>query len=137
MKTDEMREKLESYFYYGKKILALESEMSELRLRAMSSTINYSGTQSATKTNSTETKLMSIADEEQSIEQQINAIHTKRAEIRHMIDKLGNPDLEAVLITRYISCYTVEQTAEQLGYSTEAIIKKTSRAIKKLCELYS
>lgn len=137
MTVDEVREWLESYFYYGKKILALESEMSELRLRAMGSGINYTGTQSSSKANNTEKVLIDIADEETRIEMEINAVHTKRAEIRAVIDSLHNPDLEAVLITRYISGYTLEQTAQQLQYSVESVKKKTNKALMLLAKLYT
>lgn len=135
MTEEEMRMHLEKHFYASKKIKALEAERTQLRLNAAGGAINYEDncTGTASKSNGTERKLMSLADAEQAIDKQVLELRLLQQSIRQLIASLQDNDLEAVLIYRYILHNTEEQTAEQLNYAKRTVQEKVKRAIYKLC----
>jgi len=135
MTENEMRSYLERHFYASKKIKALEAERTQLRLNAMGGAINYEGNNTATKENATERNLVRLADEENKIDREITLLREKQQEIRRLIASLGDDDLEAVLIYRYILHNTIEETAEALHYAPRTVKLKQNRAVLKLCPL--
>ena len=129
----QMKNFLEGHFYASKKIKALEAERKQLRLSAQGGAVGYEGVSSATRQNSTERNLISLADEEQKIDDEIARLRESQQKVRRTIDLLHDDDLEAVLIFRYIIHNTEEQTAEKLNYAPRTVQEKIKKAIKKLC----
>ena len=129
----QMKNFLEGHFYASKKIKALEAERKQLRLSAQGGSIGYEGISSATRQNSTERNLVSLADEEKKIDDEIARLKESQRKVRRTIDLLHDDDLEAVLIFRYIIHNTEEQTAEKLNYAPRTVQEKIKKAIKKLC----
>lgn len=127
------RKYLKEHFYINQKIIALETEKKELRITAQGGGISYDGAQASSKGNSTENKLLRLADDEKRIDDEIAALKHKQDEIRAVINSLGNTDLEGVLLMRFISHKTEEQTAEALHYSTRTVAEKTKKGIEKIC----
>lgn len=133
MTDTEMRDYLEKHFYASKKIKALESERTQLRLNATGSAIIRDGNYATTKENGTERKLISLADREKELDDEIVELKSLQQSIRQLIDSLQDDDLESVLIFRYISYHTEKQTAAELNYAVRTVQEKTKKAIRKLC----
>ena len=133
MTEAKMRDYLEKHFYASKKIKALESERTQLRLSATGSAIIQEGSYTTTKENGTERKLMSLADREKELDDEIFELKSLQQSIRQLIYSLQDDDLESVLIFRYISYHTEKQTAEELNYAVRTVQEKTKKAIRKLC----
>ena len=133
MTENEVRDYLESHFYASKKIKALEAERTQLRLDATGGAICYEDNNTASKTNGTERKLMSLADEEREIDSQIAELRCLQRKVRESISSLHDNDLESVLIYRYIAYHTEEETAEGLNYAQRTVQEKIKKAIKKIC----
>ena len=133
MSEYEMRKYLESHFYASKKIKALEEERKQLRLNAAGGTISFEDSGTGSKSNGTERKLMSLADDERELDEQISGLRDLQREVRASIASLHDNDLESVLIYRYIAYHTEEETAEGLNYAQRTVQEKIKKAIKKLC----
>jgi DNA-directed RNA polymerase specialized sigma24 family protein len=133
MTEEGMRNYLESHFYASKKIKALEAERTQLRLNATGGAVRFEDNNTTSKTNGTERKLMSLADEEAELDRQIVELRVMQRSIRELIASLNDNDLESVLIYRYIAYHTEEETAEDLNYAPRTVQEKTKKAIKKLC----
>ena len=129
----EMRNFLEGHFYASKKIKALEAERKQFRLSAQGGAVGYEGVSSATRQNSTERNLVSLADEEQKIDDEIARLKETQRKVRKLIDELHDDDLEAILIYRYILHHTIEESAEELHYHPNTVKEKIKRATAKLC----
>jgi DNA-directed RNA polymerase specialized sigma24 family protein len=128
-----MRNYLEGHFYASKKIKALEAERRQLRINAQGGAISFEGNNTTGKSNATERNLMRLADEEKEIDEEITRLKNKQRDIRRLIGSLGDDDLEAVLIFRYIVHNTEEQTAEKLNYAPRTVQEKIKKAVSKLC----
>lgn len=133
MTEQEMRDHLEKHFYASKKIKALEAERTQLRLNAAGGAVSYEDNYTSSKSNGTERKLMSLADAEREIDEQIVELRLLQQSIRQLIASLKDDDLESVLIYRYIAYNTEEETAEGLNYASRTVQEKIKKAIKKLC----
>ena len=133
MTETEMRNYLEGHFYASKKIKALEAERRQLRINAQGGAISFEGNNTTGKSNATERNLMRLADEEKEIDEEITRLKNKQRDIRRLIGSLGDDDLEAVLIFRYIVHNTEEQTAEKLNYAPRTVQEKIKKAVSKLC----
>ncbi|MBP5362259.1 MAG: sigma-70 family RNA polymerase sigma factor [Ruminococcus sp.] len=129
----EMRNYLEGHFYASKKIKALEAERRQLRLNAQGCSVGYEGSYASTKQNGTERNLISLADEEKNIDEQIVKLRAEQKKVRQLIGELHDNDLEAVLIFRYILHHSIEESAEQLNYHPNTVKEKIKRAVEKLC----
>lgn len=125
---------LESHFYASKKIRALEAERRQLRMTAQGTGINYESIGSAgTRQNGTEKTYLRLADDEAKIDARIAQLREEQSRVRAAIDKLNNPDLEAVLIYRFILHHTIDKTAKHLRYAPSTVAYKQQKAIKLLC----
>ena len=133
MTENEVRGYLESHFYASKKIKALEEERKQLRLNAAGCAISFEESGTGSKSNGTERKLMSLADDERELDEQISGLRDLQREVRASIASLHDNDLESVLIYRYIAYHTEEETAEGLNYAQRTVQEKIKKAIKKLC----
>ena len=133
MTENEVRGYLESHFYASKKIKALEEERKQLRLNAAGGAISFEDSGTGSKSNGTERKLMSLADDERELDEQILGLRDLQREVRASIASLHDNDLESVLIYRYIAYHTEEETAEGLNYAQRTVQEKIKKAIKKLC----
>ena len=133
MTENEMRNYLESHFYASKKIKALEEERKQLRLNAAGVTISFEDSGTGSKSNGTERKLMSLADDERELDEQISGLRDLQRKVRASIASLHDNDLESVLIYRYIAYHTEEETGEGLNYAQRTVQEKIKKAIKKLC----
>lgn len=133
MTETEMRNYLEGHFYASKKIKALEAERRQLRSNAQGGAISFEGNNTSSKSNGTESNLMRLADEEKEIDAEIKRLKAKQRDIRQLISRLDDDDLEAVLIFRYIVHNTEEQTAEKLNYAPRTVQEKIKKAVSKLC----
>ena len=133
MTENEVRGYLESHFYASKKIKALEEERKQLRLNAAGGTISFEDSGTGSKSTGTECKLMSLADDERELDEQISGLRDLQREVRASIASLHDNDLESVLIYRYIAYLTEEETAEGLNYAQRTVQEKIKKAIKKLC----
>lgn len=133
-----IRNWLNRAFYADKKVKALESCVRQCRERTESITVCYEGKDtgsSGSRKNGTEDALIRLADREQKLRDQITERETITDEILDAISKIGEDDLEAVLIHRYILFHTIEETAEMMHYSPRTVRDKQKRAIEKLCLL--
>ena len=133
MTETEMRNYLEGHFYASKKIKALEAERRQLRMNAVGGAVSYEGSNTSTKQNAAERNLVRLADEEKEIDDEIARLKAKQRDIRQLIGSLGDDDLEALLIFRYIVHITEEQTAEKLNYAPRTVQEKIKKAVSKLC----
>ena len=131
----EIRHWLNRAFYADKKAKALDMLVNQCRIRAegLSSCSggNDKGKKDSTE-NSTENALIRLAEMERKVQElRVEAINVT-TEIWNAITAIGDDDLEAVLISRYILFQTIEQAAESLGYDARTIKRKTKQAIEKL-----
>lgn len=60
------------------------------------------------------------------------AVHLTEREIKCCIADLTDPELEAVLIRRYISFQSWDQIAEEMHYSVRTILRRHTDALEKL-----
>lgn len=60
------------------------------------------------------------------------AVKQTEHEIKHCIAALGDPELEAVLIRRYIIFQSWEQIADEMHYSVRTILRRHADALEKL-----
>lgn len=65
-------------------------------------------------------------------ESQMSALICTKCEITETIEKLDDIELKTLLRYRYIACYTIEKTAEAMGYCPRTIKSKQNKAIKKI-----
>lgn len=134
----EVRHWLNRAFYADKKAKALEMLLRQRRERAESVSCCHEGNDKGKSTvakNSTENALIDLADAEQKLKRQITELDGIKDEIEEAISKLGDDDLETVLIHRYLLFHTVEETAELMNYSRETVKRKTYQAIEKLSRI--
>lgn len=112
MSKEDLRKFLESHFHIEKKITALEQEVGKLHCSCYDT-----------------------ADDEAEILEEIENLRAKQKAVRLAISKLENPDLEAVMIMRYINHYTESETADALHYAHRTVQEKVRKGIKKLSEI--
>lgn len=137
-KQHEVRHWLNRAFYADKKAKALEMLLRQRRERAESVFYCCEGNDKGKSTvakNSTENALIDLADAEQKLKRQITELDGVKDEIEEAVSKLGDDDLETVLIHRYLLFHTVEETAELMNYSPRTVRDKQKKAIEKLCLL--
>lgn len=130
----EMRRYLNRAFYADKKAKAFDMLVQQCREQAQRLTRGAGeGSSSAGAGNSTESVLIKLADiERQADKQRADAVYIL-AEIKELISKLEDDDLETVLIHRYILFHTSEQTAEYMHYHPNTVKNKVKKAVQKLC----
>lgn len=133
MTENEAREFLKSHFYATQKIKALEDERRQLRIDAQGGSVSYESNYPSTKKNGVESNLVRLAAREQELDDEIAQLKCKCKRVRDAIARLGDDDLEAILILRYIVYHTVEETAEILHYAPRTLKLKQKLAYKKLC----
>lgn len=134
----EIKRWLNRAFYAEKKVKALKTLLRLCRERAegLSGCCegNDKGKSSGCK-NGTEDALMKLVDTEHKLQRQIIELVAISDEIFDAISKIGDDDLETVLIHRYILFHTIEETAEIMNYSPRTVRDKQKKAIEKLCLL--
>lgn len=59
-------------------------------------------------------------------------VQQTESEIKHCIATLNDPELEAVLIRRYICFQAWEQIADEMHYSVRTILRRHADALTKL-----
>lgn len=131
----EIKHWLNRAFYADKKVKALKMLLKQCRERAEGAAVCYDGNdkgKSSSSENSTENALIDLADTERKLKQQINELDGIEDEIAEAISKLGDDDLETVLIHRYLLFHTVAKTAEMLNYDPRTVRRKQAEAIEKL-----
>lgn len=125
-------------FHANNKANALEALVKQLRERAQSVSVCYecndTGKSSSTK-NGVENAYMRLADTEMRLCNQIIELLDIDDEIRDVISKLNDNDLETVMIHRYLLFHTIEETAELINCSPETVKRKHRKAIEKLEKL--
>lgn len=125
-------------FHANNKANALEALVKQLRERAQSVSVCYecndTGKSSSTK-NGVENAYMRLADTEMKLCNQIIELLDIDDEIRDVISKLNDNDLETVMIHRYLLFHTIEETAELINCSPETVKRKHRKAIEKLEKL--
>ena len=129
-----IRKWLNRAFYAEKKAKALEMLVEQCRERAEGLTRNICSCSGKTdcNDNKAEKALIRLAQmQEQAEESRIHAVEVT-SEIWDAINALGDDDLEAVLIYRYIFFWTIEDTAESMGYEPRTIRRKIKKAIDKM-----
>ena len=135
MTENDVRKFLKSHFKATQKIKALELEKIQLRMDAQGGSVSYDGNYPSAKRNAVESNLIRLGAREQEIDEEIVQLKRKRDRVRETIDQLCDDDLEAVLINRYITYHTVEETAEIMNYAPRTVRKKQKQAFEKLCLL--
>ena len=133
MTETDVKKFLKSHFFATQKIKALELEKIQLRIDAQGGSVSYEGNYPSTKKNAVEATLMSLSEKEEKIDQEIKMLKLKKERVREAIDELHDDDLESVLINRYITYHTVEETAELMHYAPRTIKLKQKQAYEKLC----
>lgn len=133
MTENEAREFLKSHFYATQKIKALEDERRQLRIDAQGGSVSYESNYPSTKKNGVESNLVRLAAREQELDDEIAQLKCKRNRVRDVIARLNDDDLESVLINRYITYHTIEETAEIMNYAPRTVRKKQKQAYEKLC----
>ncbi|MBP5431566.1 hypothetical protein [Ruminococcus sp.] len=133
MTEKDAREFLKSYFFATQKIKALELEKIQLRIDAQGGAVSYEGNYPSMKKNGVESNLIRLAAREQEIDEEIAQLKFKCKRVRDIIGRLEDDDLESVLINRYITYHTIEETAEIMNYAPRTVRKKQKQAYKKLC----
>ena len=125
-------------FHANNKANALESLVKQLRERAQSVSVCYecndTGKSSSAK-NGVENAYMRLVDTEMKLCDQIIELLDIDDEIRDVISKLNDNDLETVMIHRYLLFHTIEETAELINCSPETVKRKHRKAIEKLEKL--
>lgn len=132
----EVKNWLNRAFYADKKVKVLEMRLKQCRERAESVSACYEGNDKGKSTgskNGTEGALLKLVDTQQKLQRQIIELLNITDEISEAISKLGDNDLETVLINRYILFNTIEKTAEIMNYSPRMVRYKQQNAIEKLC----
>lgn len=134
----EIKRWLNRAFYAEKKVKALKTFLRLCRERAEGLSVccegNDKGKCSGSK-NGTEDALMKLVDTEHKLQRQIIELVAISDEIFDAISKIGDDDLETVLIHRYILFHTIEETAEIMNYGRETVKRKTNQAIEKLSRI--
>lgn len=133
MTENEVKKFLKSHFFATQKIKALEIEKKQLRIDAQGGSVSYEGNYPSTKRNGVEAALMTLSEKEEKIDNEINKLKKKQEKVRTAIDLLHDDDLESVLINRYITYHTIEETAEFMNYAPRTVRKKQKQAYEKLC----
>lgn len=129
---------LKTAFYMEKKINALISLKSRNEAIACKCTAKYEKIphhQSTSGKSNTDTVIHKIIDIDIQISAEIDKLVDIRADIFKAIKSLENPDLEAVLINRYLNYFTLDKTAEVMHYSLASVKNKHNSAIKRLAEI--
>lgn len=133
MDENEFRRWINRAFYADKKAKALDMLILQCRERAQKLTRVSNGSGSCAVGNSTENALIKLAEmEEQADMQKAEAVKVS-SEIKEIISRLNDDDLETVLIHRFILFHTTEQTAELLNYHPNTVKNKVKKAVQKLC----
>lgn len=133
MTENDVKRFLKSHFFATQKIKALELEKKQLRIDAQGGSISYEGNYPSSKKNAVEATLMSLSEKEERIDDEIKKLKQKHETVRAAIDLLDDDDLESVLINRYITYHTVEETAEIMHYAPRTVKLKQKQAYEKLC----
>ena len=83
--------------------------------------------------NSTEDALLRLADTEHKLQDKLRSLVALRDEIADAITSIKDPELEAILIRRYLNYEPMEVIAERMHYSVRAIKYKHKQALDNLC----
>lgn len=132
MTESELRKWLNRGYHADKKIKSLE----KLRLRCRESADGLSrgggSVGGCSSFNRTEAALFRLADIDRQCREEIEKLAVITEEVKAVISKLEDDELEAVLIQRYLLFNSIEQTAEELHYSIPTVKRKQKAAIRKL-----
>lgn len=131
----QLRHWLNRAFYAEKKVKALEALAEQCRERAQGLSRGFEGKDTggrSTPENGTENALMKLADIEERARRQREEAVCASDEIQQAIEQLGDFDLEAVLIHRYLLFHTDRETAEIMHYDERTVRRKRNAAIEKL-----
>ena len=126
---------LSRIFYAEKKLLALEHLKNHDKERAEKITAHYGVDlkgRSDTKTNNTENAFIAYADSEERYLRALDDYNSIRNEIQQAIFNIPDPELQSILIYRYLNALTVAQTAECLNYDPRTIQRKHKLALDML-----
>lgn len=135
MTENECRQWLNRAFYANHKLEALKEFAEQCRISAQGTSINYEGNNAGKNSgtqNGTEYAYMKLAEAEDKADQQKRECELLILEIQDAISTLHDDELEAVLINRFLNFMSVEKTAEFMNYDTRTVMRKQSKAIKKL-----
>ena len=124
-------------FYADKKLRALDMLTAQCAQRAQGlNGIQHSDKgRSDTTQNSAENALLKLAEMEETAAREREKLVNITAEVWQAIRLLGDMELEAVLMHRYIFFHTTEQTAEIMHYAPRTVRAKQKQAVEKLCRL--
>lgn len=132
----ELKAWLNRAFYANKKAAALEKVAEQCKERAQGLTVNWEQNdkgKSDGNVNGTENALLKLAEINEKAQAYRVECAEMLAEILARIESLHDPDLESVLINRYINFYSVDETAELMHYHPQTVKNKVKKAVEKLC----
>lgn len=137
MTVDETRAYLEQPAAINKKIDALllaKTETKALLTRCTARYENIGGTSGGYRSY-IDNIISKIIDLETQIDAEIDSLVEFKAEILANIMRLSDTESQTVLISRYINCKTVEQTARIMSYCGKSVKIKTKKAVEELSEI--
>jgi len=135
----QLSEKLRSIKETKDKIKALESELKQIFAITQKATPSYErdGSQSGSNSNSAEDNTIEYLAKSDNLCKEINL------EKRLLLDKIEkvkkiisvcDADLYSILSMIYISCWSIEKTAEELERGTSTIKRKRNLALQKIID---
>ena len=83
--------------------------------------------------NSTENALIRLAETEKRTQEKLAELVKIRDEIVQAIEQVGDSDMQAILVWKYLNYFTFEQVAEKMHYSVCNVKYKHKSALDKLC----
>lgn len=82
--------------------------------------------------NSTEDALLRLADTEHKLQDKLRSLVALRDEIADAITSIKDPELEAILIRRYLNYEPMEVIAERMHYDVRTIQRKHLKALDRV-----
>ena len=82
--------------------------------------------------NSTEDALLRLADTEHKLQDKLRSLVALRDEIADAITSIKDPELEAILIRRYLNYEPMEVIAERMHYARMTIHRKHLQALDRM-----
>lgn len=82
--------------------------------------------------NSTEDALIRLADTERETQKRLRELVAIREEITAVISKIGDYDMQAILVRHYLAYETFEMIAEKMHYSLISVRRKHKAALDKI-----
>ena len=123
---------LERAFYAEKLARAYIEKCERERSLAQRLSRTFSESSGSSSGNSTEDALIRLAVTERQTQEKLKELVRIREEISEAIQKISEPDLQAVLVWHYLNYFTFEQTAEKMHYSVPTIKRKHKQALEKI-----